>query len=148
MLSTRRAKALDVEWLFACCEDFAKFYGSKISLAGNPEYGRIFLKDMIDRHYVLIGLKDNEPVGFIAGLITPHHFNPDIRQLAELLWWVPEQFRNTGIGMLLFNEFMEFGKENCDWITFSLEEISPIKDTFLLKRGFRMTERAYLKECE
>jgi N-acetylglutamate synthase-like GNAT family acetyltransferase len=147
MVTTRRANVNDVRWLFACCEDFARFYGSKISLAGNRDYGLQFLENLVLQHYVLIGLKDNMPAGFIAGMVTPHHFNPAIKQLVELLWWVPEEMRNTGVGMKLFEEFLEYGKAHCDWVTFTLEENSPIKDTFLTKRGFRMTEKAYLMEC-
>lgn len=148
MVTTRPAFISDVEWLFEQCEAFAKFYGSKISLAGNPEYGKMFLGGLIENHYVQIGLKDGVRAGFIAGMVTPHHFNPNIKQLAELLWWVPEEFRNSGVGAKLFAEFITFGKENCDWITFTLEENSPVGDAVLLKRGFRMTERAYLMECK
>lgn len=147
MIKIRRAVQLDVEWIFAECEAFAKFYGSKISLAGNPSYGKKFLADLVENHYVIIGLKDYEPAGFMAGMISGHHFNPDIVQLIEMLWWVPEKYRSTGVGMKLFEEFMAYGKANCDWIAFTLEENSPIKDTFLLKRGFRPTEKAYLMEC-
>lgn len=148
MLTIRRAFDGDVDWLFQECEAFAKFYGSKISLAGNPDYGKMFLKNLVNNHFVRIGMKDNVRAGFMAGMITPHHFNPNIKQLIELLWWVPEAYRCTGVGMMLFDEFMDFGKANANWITFTLEEISPIKDTFLLKRGFRLTEKAYLMECE
>lgn len=147
MITTRAALTSDVDWLFQQCEDFAKFYGSKISLAGNPEYGKFFLTNMIEKHFVLIGEKDGVPAGFIAGMITPHHFNPDIQQLAELLWWVGEEHRKSGVGAKLFAEFIAFGKANCDWITFTLEENSPIDDSALLKRGFRLTEKAYLMEC-
>jgi N-acetylglutamate synthase-like GNAT family acetyltransferase len=147
MVTIRRATEHDVPWLFKCCEDFAKFYGSKISLAGNPTYGRAFLRMLTEKHLVLIGLKDNMPAGFIAGMITAHHFNPDIKQLAELLWWVSEEYRNSGVGMELFEYFLDYGKMNCDWITFTLEHNSPIKDSFLLERGFSMTEKAYLMEC-
>lgn len=148
MFGFRRGMKHDVDWLFHQCVDFANFYGSKISLAGNPEYGKQFLANLIENHYVLCAFKDSTPAGFIAGMITPHHFNPRILQMTELLWWVPMQYRNTGIGMRLFEEFLEYGKENCDWVTFTLEHNSPIKDTFLLKRGFKLTEKAYLMECE
>lgn len=147
-IGTRRAFKTDVDWLFQQCVHFAEFYGSKISLAGNPAYGKQFLTNLVENHYVLIGFKNNVHAGFIAGLVTPHHFNPDIKQLSELLWWVPEEFRNTGIGMMLFEQFLAYGKDNCDWVTFTLEHNSPIKDSFLLKRGFKMTEKAYLMECE
>lgn len=147
MAETRKALVEDVPWLFEQCGAFAKFYGSKISLAGNPDYGHFFLKNLVENHYVQIGLKDNDRAGFIAGMITPHHFNPNISQMAELLWWVREEFRNSGVGAKLFKEFIEYGKANCDWITFTLEENTPIGDAVLLKQGFRLTEKAYLLEC-
>lgn len=148
MITTRPAFASDVDWLFEQCEAFAKFYGSKISLAGNPDYGKAFLGGLVEKHFVRIGFKDSERAGFIAGMITPHHFNPDIKMLAELLWWVPEEFRNCGVGARLFKEFTEYGQTNCDWVTFTLEENSPVGDQVLLKRGFRLTEKAYLMECK
>lgn len=147
MIKIRQAYKADVPWLFTQCEEFARFYGSKISLAGNPEYGRQFLTELVEKHFVRIGEHDGLAVGFIAGTVGPHHFNPDIIQLTELLWWVQPKARTSGVGMRLFEEFMNFGETECNWITFTLEEISPVSDRFLLKRGFRMTEKAYLKEC-
>lgn len=148
MISTRPAFIGDVDWLFEQCDAFAKFYGSKISLAGNPTYGKFFLQSLIDNHYIQIGMLDNTRAGFIAGLVTPHHFNPDIKQLSEILWWVPEEFRSCGVGAKLFKEFVEFGRENCDWITFTMEANTPIDDSILTKTGFRLTEKAYLMECK
>lgn len=146
MIEIRPAVTLDVPWVFAMCEDFARFYGSKISLAARPDYGKQFLENLVNNHVLIVAFKDGSPAGFIAGIRTPHHFNPDIIQLSELLWWVDEGFRNTGVGAKLFNEFITTGEAVADWMTFSLEHNSPIKDDFLLKRGFRLQERAYLKE--
>lgn len=147
MVSTRLAEHSDIDWLFECCEAFAKFYGSKISLAGNPRHGRKFLAELIENHYVLIGEVNGTRAGFIAGMLTPHHFNPDIVLLAELLWWVREEYRSSGVGGRLFKEFVEYGKVTCDWITFTMEENTPVGDSLLLKCGFKLTEKAYLKEC-
>lgn len=148
MIATRRADLTDIDWLFECCVAFSVFYGSKISLAADEEYARFFLKNLIENHFVLVGFKDNERAGFIAGMVSPHHFNPHIKMLAELLWWVREEHRNSGVGAKLFREFVHYGKANCDWITFTLEENTPIGDAVLLKQGFRLTEKAYLLECE
>lgn len=147
MSTVRRATIDDVPWLFTMCEEFAHFYGSKISLAGNPVYGKAFLTGLIEKHFVMVGIKDGLRVGFIAGMVGPHHFNPDIIQLTELLWWVKAEARNTGVGMKLFDAFMHFGETECHWITFTLEHNSPVNDKFLIKRGFREAEKAYLREC-
>ena len=138
----------DVEWLFAQCEEFARFYETRLSLAGNPEHGKNFLATLVEKHFIMIGETDGVRSGFIAGFVSPHHFNPDIIQLTELLWWVPDEHRNSGVGAKLFESFLAYGKENCDWVTFTLEQKSPVKDTFLLKRGFRPTEKAYTLECD
>ncbi len=148
MITIRPAFVGDIDWLFEQCDAFAKFYGSKISLAGNPEYGKFFLQDLIDRHYVRIGMLDNTRAGFIAGLVTPHHFNPGITQLSEILWWVPEEFRSCGVGAGLFKSFVDYGREHCDWITFTMEAHTPIDDRILITAGFRLTEKAYLMECD
>jgi hypothetical protein len=148
MIEVRPAFKSDIDWLFEQCEAFAKFYGSKISLAGNPDYGKWFLGTLIENHYVSIGMIDDVRAGFIAGLIAPHHFNPEIKQLNELLWWVTEDFRNSGVGSKLFKDFIAYGTFHCDWITFTLEENSPVSDKALIDQGFRLTERAYLLECK
>jgi RimJ/RimL family protein N-acetyltransferase len=147
MITTRFANSSDLDWIFAECVAFSKAYEAKFSLAGNEAYGRSFISNLIENHLLLIGLKDGERAGFIGGLITPHHFNPDIKQLAELFWWVPEKFRGTAVGGKLFLEFVAFGKQHCDCITMTVENHTPITDESLAKRGFKLTEKAYLMEC-
>lgn len=147
MITVRHAYLSDIDWLFDECKQFAGAYPSKYNLSENEAYGRQFLEAIIKDHLVLIGMKDGVRQGFIAGLVQPHHFNPNIKQLAELFWWVPEKYRMTGVGARLFLEFVAFGKSNCDVITMTMEKDTPISDAALEKRGFKLTEKAYLLEC-
>ncbi len=149
MVTTRIADISDFDWIYNECIDFSKTYPSKLSLTGNEEYAKFFIKNMLENkeaYVVIVSENDRKLTGFIAGMIAPHHFNPDIRVLSELFWWVPVKYRGTRAGALLLNQFMKFGEENCDWINFTLEETTPISDKALAKRGFKLTERAYLKE--
>ncbi len=148
MITTRIANSYDLEWLFKECVSFSNTYPSKFSFVGNESYAKEFLRNIVENHLVIIALSDGVRAGFIAGMVQPHHFNPDIIMLTELLWWVPVEFRMTGSGGKLFLEFMKYGKENCNCITFTLEETTPITDQALIKRGFKLTEKAYLLECE
>jgi len=50
------------------------------------------------------------------------------------------------VGLMLLEEFTDWGKRNADWISFSLEDKSPVKDTTLTKRGFRLKERSFILE--
>lgn len=147
MITTRHANMSDLDWIFGECIAFSNAYQSKFSLAGNEAYGRVFVANLIQNHLVIVGLKDGELAGFIAGMVGPHHFNPDIKQLTELFWWVPPRSRMTGVGAKLFLEFVAFGKQNCDCITMTLENETQISDAALAKRGFKLTEKAYLLEC-
>lgn len=148
MISIRNANQSDLEWIFEECVAFSRAYEAKFSLAGNRDYGIKFISNVIDNHLMLIAVKDGERAGFIAGLVTRHHFNPNIKQLAELFWWVPEKFRGSAVGGKLFLEFVAFGKQNCDCITMTVENHTPITDEALAKRGFKLTEKAYLMECK
>lgn len=144
----RRATKDDLDWMLQECMDFAKEYESKHNLCGNLAYAVTFLDNLIKTHLVYISEVDGVRSGFIAGMVAPHHFNPDINMLSELLWWVKKEFRGGLSGSALLDEFVKYGKENCDWITFTIEKKTPISDEPLLKRGFVMTEKAYLMECE
>lgn len=147
MIQIREARIKDIDWIFEECKSFAKFYGTKADLAGDMNYGMSYLFDLVTLHFVRIAEDEQgQRLGFIAGLITPHHFNPKLTLMTELLWWVPEHFRNTGAGKKLFDAFTEYGKMNADLVTFTLEDNSPVKDEFLLKRGFRFKERTFILE--
>lgn len=147
MILTRTANRYDVDWMFQECKAFSEAYPSKFSLAGNETYARVFISNLIQNHLVIVAVKDGERAGFIAGMIGPHHFNPDIKHLTEIFWWVPPALRMTGVGAKLFLEFVAFGKANCDCITMTLEKDTGISDAALEKRGFKLTEKAYLLEC-
>lgn len=144
----RQARTSDVDWMLGECMEFAKEYESKHNLCGNLAYAVTFLESLIVKHLVYISEINDVRTGFIAGMIAPHHFNPDITMLSELLWWVSKEHRGGLSGSVLLDKFIEYGKENCDWITFTIEKNTPISDAPLLKRGFAMTEKAYLLECD
>lgn len=136
----------DTDWLLGQLVQFAQFYGTRRSLFGRIEQARASLEDMIKNHIVLIAWRDTLRVGFISGYVTPHPYNTDIRLLAETFWWVDPQHRMSRAGLMLLDKFTDWGNANCDWITFSLEHHSPVKDTCLVKRGYKLQEYSYLKE--
>jgi hypothetical protein len=147
-MKIRSAGLSDLDWLMDECVAFSKTYDSKYSLVGNMEYALKFMKNLVQSHLVLISEVNDVPTGFIAGMVQPHHFNPEIMMLSELLWWVKVEHRGGLSGAALLDAFIAWGKEHCDWITFTIEKTTPISDAPLLKRGFRLTEKAYLMECE
>jgi len=146
-IHVRPASTADIPWLLSQLKKFSEFFGSKIPLFEDEAHSTQGLHSMICDHVVFIAEQDGVgSVGFISGWRTQHPFNPKIRWLAETFWWVDEPWRGTRAGLMLLNKFTEWGKQNADWITFGLEENSPINDKTLIKRGFRLHERSYLME--
>lgn len=140
----------DLDWIIDELKEFAKFFDSKHSLFGDEET----IKGMLDvcrtQHYLRVAdrITDDRRIhlGFLAGTLTGHPFNTNIRTLTELLWWIKPEHRGTRAGLMLFDDFVAFGKAHADWILFGLEKISPVSDEFMLRKGFVHKERNFLME--
>lgn len=142
----RKATVNDLDWIVTEVVAFSEFYGSKKRLAVDGEYVRNGLINLVNNHLVLVAQSREVLAGFIVGMVTPHIFNPTIRTLCEMFWWVTIPFRNSRAGYLLLKEFINYGKTVADWITMCSVSNSPIKDGTLERYGFRMIERSYLLE--
>lgn len=143
----RPADMADIDWLVRQLRDFSTFFETQRPLFGNVDQVRSGLSALINHHILLVAAREDiGPVGFIGGTVTPHPMNPSIRVLCEMFWWVDGKHRNSRAGLLLLNEFTEWGKHNADWITFTLETKSPVNTTALTKRGFKLKEFNFLLE--
>lgn len=149
MIRIREANVEDIGWILEQVSAFSKFYGAGFDLAGDKEHGYKYIHGLILNHFFRISELDTVRTGLIAGLIAPHHFNPKLKMLHELLWWVADEHRQTGSGKLLLEAYMSFGQNNgFDAITFTLEDNSPVPESILIKWGFRLKEKAYIKEAK
>lgn len=146
MISIRRAEVRDIDWLLIQLKQFAEFLKTKHSVYGDEQYARSGLQVLIEKHVFLIAEKNGDPIGFISGFFTPHLFNPNLKILCELFWFVIPEFRRSRAGSMLLNEYMRFGKENAQWITMALNRFTQVNEQSLLKRGFQLHEKTYLFE--
>lgn len=150
MMHVRLANSADKDWLKAQLKEFADFFGTKKSLFGAPDHVDTGLEELIMRHLVLIAEastpEGTERAGMIVGTIGPHMMNPEIRVLAEMFWWVSRKWRASRAAVMLLEAFIDYGKANADWITFVLEDMSPVRDKTLERKGFRLKERMFLME--
>lgn len=145
--TVRKATAADLDYIIGQFPAFSKHYGTKKALFGDAEYARAAMLTTIENHLVLVAESEAAGVrGFIAGFVACHPYNPAIRVLTELFWWVEPEFRRTRAAILLMNEFIEWGKSHCDWVTFGIMETTPVKDSAILKRGFIPYERNFIME--
>ena len=136
-----------MEQILVQLRDFAAFYGTKRSLfPDDPVVARSVVTNLVAHHVFFVATVKGELAGFICGFLTPHIFNPSIRILTEALWWVTPEHRGTQVGAKLFAKFIEHGEAYADWISMTLEEKSPVNPATLERRGFKLHERAFLRE--
>jgi len=148
VITLRRAVALDVPWLLTQCRAFAEFFGSRHSLMPDDITATEKLTQLMDEDVGCFYVAENgQRLGFIAGVLSPHYFNPDLLQLTELLWWVSPEHRGSSAGARLLDAFDAYGQVHAKWIVFSLEHQSPVNPKSLERRGYLLHERSYLKEC-
>jgi hypothetical protein len=146
-IKVRRALSFDVEWMLEELKSFSDFFGTKIPLFGDANKASDILHSLVKNHYFLVAeCPIRGELGFIAGLLNPHILNPDIIVLSELFWWVKEEHRGSMAGSLLLKDFIEFGKNNADWIICTLEKDSPVNEEAFIRRGFHFQEKSFLLE--
>ena len=54
---------------------------------------------------------DNEIVGVLAGIVTPHFFDYANQFFNEFMWYVKPEFRSTGGGLLLYRALVRRCRE-------------------------------------
>ena len=153
MISTRQATVADIPWILKQLRDFDHFFGAGRSLfPEDPSHAERIIAGLIANHVFYVALEHAENdvagfgVGFIAGHLAQHPFNPDITMLTELFWWVEPASRGTRAGSLLLDAYVAAGRTSAHWVLMTLEHDSPVNDRMLLKRGFKPKERSYLLE--
>lgn len=92
---------------------------------------------------------EGKPVGIIACIITPFVFNRHVLQGTELIFYVDEEYRRTGLGVDLLDAaetgLKLLGVELMAMAT--IENGTPDAAGKLYERhGFRKTETGYIKE--
>lgn len=108
----------------------------------------VLVEKMIKEGTALIAKCDGEPAGVIAGILTPNTLNPDILTLAELIWYVLPEYRNTRVGAMLMSEYTKLANEVSDEATLSLLPDSRVNLSSLAKKGFKPEEIALRKQIK
>lgn len=142
-----RAGEPDIPWVIKQLREFGDWYGTKLNMFGDEEYALQFVEMVAKSHVLLIASDNGERVGLIAGLFTPHMYNPKIRVLHELWWWVVESKRRCRAASMLLDEFTRIGREKCDWIQFgSVLGKTDVMGRTMARRGYKPAEVMYRME--
>lgn len=88
-------------------------------------------------------LKDDEPIGTIGAMEVPNIYNPNVISLAELVWYVLPEHRNSRAALMLLNVFDKYAEEHTDDAIMSLLPSSEVSS--LERRGYHLCEQSYRK---
>lgn len=108
---------------------------------------RIYLlsNQFIENGTAFVVSKDGNNCGAIGGFLTENLFQPSIRTLAEIVWYVLPEYRNSRAGYLLLKAFEKRGRELADEITLSILPSSSVNTETLNRMGFTLSELAFRK---
>lgn len=145
MYSVREATQEDVEWLVTIA--------AKRMLVEEVKKPHYYNASNIEKLVVLgiehktlwVVTKDGELVGALGALSLPNVYNPTIKTLVELFWWVAPTHRDGRAGLLLLNMFIDCAAKY-DTSTLSLLFSSNVLQNSLEKRGYILSELGFVKE--
>lgn len=148
-LEVRWAREGDIPWIEAELLEFSQAIGTKYPLfpLGETFRRETLLKLMADHLFLVAETpRSSLPVGLIAGVVVPHALNPAILMLHEMFWWVTPEHRGSRAGLVLLDAFVGWGKENCQWVYFSIHHTTKVSSRAMLRRGFHEEQTQYLLE--
>ena len=140
----RNATMNDVPWIVEQAKIFDEYYNGVVPFFSET-YARENAVALINgRGIVLISEQNGHRTGFISGIISPHIYNPTIRVLVEMLWWVIPMYRKTRAGAKLLRAFTAWGKDNADMLTISIPTKTYIREESMKKNGWGMVEKTFV----
>lgn len=104
---------------------------------------------VIHHGYIWLYFNDKIAVGLLVAVKEQNIWMPNKTSLRELVWYVREEYRGTIGAGRLFIEFCQQADEllNNDEIQgYFTTRMSSTQDYDLESRGFRLTEKLYLKD--
>jgi len=134
----------DLNELMAYGKEFIKYHPA--GLKWNPKHIRGVLYDMVMNHVVLVDIEGGKIRGSIGGQVTPNPFDPEEIHLAEMFWWVGEEYRKGLVGLRLMEAFEEVGRIlKCTSVVMTTTTLTPTLDKYYKRKGYEHYESTYMR---
>jgi hypothetical protein len=147
MIFLRNPRFTDLDWICDELKKFSSFLKTKNEMMGDREYVKALIMRVADEHIFLVAESEKTGLmGFISALATPHLFNPKIKTICIVVWWVADKYRNSRAGSMLLKEVIRVGKEQANWISLAINSNCPIKEAALKNLGFQTAEINHIME--
>jgi GNAT superfamily N-acetyltransferase len=147
MLLVRPAVLADIPQLLR----FGKHFVGAAPYGGKADEASICsqLRRCIDEGLAFVADKDGQLIGGIVGISSALWYDQSTRVAAELAWWVEPAHREGLTAFKLLNAFenkaKELGHSKCVMMLITLMQGESIGRIYE-RRGFRLTEQAYIKD--
>ena len=132
-------------------QDFLKetAYAQSVEAANDIEHLGKLVFTVMNNGYIWIAYIDDKPAGLLMAVKEKNLWAPQHSELRELVWFVKEEHRKTSIGGRLFKTFCDMGDallKDGKIDGYFTTRMTTTDDIDLERRGFRLTEKTYLKE--
>jgi len=131
------------------CLEIGEEFWNETPYADSIEYSQPgalgLLTGLVQARTLLVAESDSRIVGMAALLVTPFHFNPEIKVGAEIFWYVSPSHRESGTGedMLVALEELARYHGATLWSMGSFGHKGA--DRLLNDHGYKLTESTYSK---
>lgn len=119
------------------------------TMTSNKEHIKKLVFSILQHGYIWLYFNQQVAVGLLVAVKEQNIWMPDKTSLRELVWYVREEYRGTVSAGRLFIKFCEQGQEllDKDMIQgYFTTRMTATADYDLESRGFRLTEKLYLKD--
>lgn len=151
-VTVRTATTDDAPWILGSLRAFSAAYGTHRQLfPPSEEQARATLEGMMSNGAFFVALDaTGERQGFVGGVFFDHPFNPELRTLTELFWWVSPQHRaRTNAAAALLDAFTAHGRTHAQWVTFThIVGKTGVRFEQMTRRGYHMQEFTFLLEVD
>ena len=99
--------------------------------------------------YIWLAFHKDEPVGILMSVKEPNMWLPSAKELREVVWYVKPEHRKSTVGGKLFLQYCKKGDEllaRGDIQGYFTTQMTTTRTIDLESRGFKLTERTFLKE--
>jgi hypothetical protein len=124
-------------------------YEQSIEAAKDIEHLGKLVFTVMNNGFIWISYVDELPVGILIAIKEKNLWAPQYSELRELVWFVLPEHRKSSIGGRLFKTFCDQGDtllEQSKIDGYFTTRMTTTDSIDLERRGFRLTEKTYLKE--
>ena len=144
----REANKFDLPYIIKMLKHFRDHAPvDKIKECNNETYINTLYHSIIQGRGVAIVAESDQPMGMIIGFIDQNIWDPDIRVLKELVYWVEPEYRNTTAGYRLikaYNQAAESLREQGRIHLYTMTKMVNSPDLDFSRFGYKKTEEVWV----